>query len=131
MIVTSPAGPGRVRATFRLQLVVDCHEICLVGDFNDWSPTANPMTFNGHGYAAEIVIPPGRRYRFRYLIDNERWHNDWAADSYAPNEFGGDDSVLDLTKPRASMLASAGSGRSIRRAALASRRDRTETTNSV
>jgi 1,4-alpha-glucan branching enzyme len=102
MIVTSPAGPDTVRATFRLQHVVDCHEICLVGEFNDWSPTANPMTFNGHGYTAEIVIPTGRSYRFRYLIDNERWHNDWAADSYVPNEFGGDDSVLDLTKPRES-----------------------------
>jgi 1,4-alpha-glucan branching enzyme len=98
MIVTSPAGPDAVRATFRLQHVVDCQEICLVGEFNDWSPTANPMTSNDHDYIAEIVIPAGRTYRFRYLIDNERWQNDWAADSYAPNEFGGDDSVLDLTK---------------------------------
>jgi hypothetical protein len=40
MIVTSPAGPDAVRATFRLQHVVDCQEICLVGEFNDWSPTA-------------------------------------------------------------------------------------------
>jgi 1,4-alpha-glucan branching enzyme len=106
MIVTSPDGPYTVRATFRLQQVVDCHEICLVGEFNDWSPTANPMTSNGYGYIAEIVIRTGRTYRFRYLIDNERWQNDWAADSYEPNEFGGDDSVLDLTKPRASLLGS-------------------------
>ena len=89
------------------------------------------MTFDGYGYVAEIVIPTGRTYRFRYLIDNERWQNDWAADSYAPNEFGGDDSVLDLTKPRGSILASAGSGPSIHRAASASLRDRTEPTNRV
>ena len=42
------------------------------------------MTFNGYGYIAEMVIATGRTYRFRYLIDNERWENDWAADSYAP-----------------------------------------------
>jgi hypothetical protein len=131
MIVTSPAGIGTVRATFRLQPVVDCHEICLVGEFNDWSPTANPMTFDDDGYTAEVVIAMGRTYRFRYLIDNERWQNDWAADNYAPNEFGGDDSVLDLTKPRVSVLASIGSGCSTGRAALASRRNRTEITTSV
>ena len=102
MIETSLAGLDSVRATFRLQPVVDCHEICLVGEFNDWSPTANPMTLNGDSYTTEIVLPTGRTYRSRYLIDNERWQNDWAADSYAPNEFGGDDSVIDLAKPRAS-----------------------------
>ena len=58
------------------------------------------MTFTDDAYTAEVIIATGRTYRFRYLIDNERWQNDWAADSYAPNEFGGDDSVLDLTKPR-------------------------------
>jgi hypothetical protein len=88
------------------------------------------MTFNDDGYTAEVIIATGRTYRFRYLIDNERWQNDWAADSYAPNEFGGDDSVLDLTNPRVSILASTGSGRSTGRAA-ASRRSRTEATKGV
>jgi hypothetical protein len=37
-----------------------------------------------------------------YLVDGERRQNDWAADSYAPNEYGGDDSVLDLTGSRTS-----------------------------
>ena len=84
MIVTSPAGIGTVRATFRLQPVVVCHGICLVGEFNDRSPTAIPMTFNDGGYTAEVNIATGRTYRVRYLIDNERWQNDWAADNHAP-----------------------------------------------
>lgn len=29
-------------------------------------------------------------------LDGQRWQNDWAADSYVPNEHGGDDSQLDL-----------------------------------
>jgi len=28
------------------------------------------------------------------LIDDERWENDWAADDYVPNGFGGDNSVV-------------------------------------
>jgi hypothetical protein len=29
-------------------------------------------------------------------VDGERWENDFAADEYAPNPFGSDDSVLKL-----------------------------------
>jgi hypothetical protein len=49
------------------------------------------------GFVAEVSLPAGRVYRFRYLLDGERWENDWAADAYVANEFGGDDSVIDLT----------------------------------
>jgi 1,4-alpha-glucan branching enzyme len=115
MISVIPEGrPDMVRATFRLRCGAGRHEVCVVGDFNDWSRTANPMTFDGYGYVAEIVIPTGCAYRFRYLIDGERWLIDWAADRYAPNELGGGDSILDLTRPRVSILAATGSEPSTR-----------------
>ena len=44
-----------------------------------------------------VGLDAGRAYRFRYLLDGQRWENDWAADAYQPNDFGGDDSVVDLT----------------------------------
>ena len=44
-----------------------------------------------------VGLDAGRAYRFRYLLDGQRWDNDWAADVYLPNDFGGDDSVVDLT----------------------------------
>ena len=43
-----------------------------------------------------VSLNAGRAYRFRYLL-GQRWDNDWAADAYQPNDFGGDDSVVDLT----------------------------------
>jgi hypothetical protein len=48
-----------------LQYGAGIHEICVVGEFNDWSAAANPMTRVGHRYSAEIVIPACRAYRFR------------------------------------------------------------------
>ena len=45
-----------------------------------------------------IDVPTGPRYQYRLLVDGDRWENDWNADSYAPNAYGGDDSVLDPTK---------------------------------
>ena len=131
MISTEPEGPDAVRATFRMRCGVGGHQVCLVGEFNDWSRTANPMTFDGSAYVAELVIPAGRAYRFRYLVNGERWQIDWGADRFVSNGVGGCDSILDLTRPRTSMLASTWSGPSTRRAASASNPYRAERLNSV
>jgi hypothetical protein len=49
------------------------------------------------GFTVTLDLEAGRAYRFRYLLDGERWENDWTADDYVPNEYGGDDSLVDLT----------------------------------
>ena len=43
-----------------------------------------------------LALVPGRSYRFRYFLGGERWENDWNADAYVDNEFGGADSVVNL-----------------------------------
>ena len=89
------AGEGIV--TFR---VPNAHhgDVYVVGEFNGWSATALPMQLGSDGeLIATVTLPVGRRYRFRYLVGGRRWENDWAADDYVTNEFGGDDSVIDLT----------------------------------
>ena len=91
---------GAVAVEFRLPHAVVARSVSVVGEFNDWSPTADPMTPDGDAFVARIWLTPGRAYRFRYLVDGERWENDWDADDYVPNEFGGDDSVIDLTHLR-------------------------------
>lgn len=68
-----------------------------VGNFNAWSTVAHPMTRDANGLVTEMELLAGRRYRFRYLLDGDRWANDWAADGYVTNHFEGDDSVIDLT----------------------------------
>ena len=49
------------------------------------------------GLQPDARLDTGRAYRFRYLLHGRRWDNDWAADAYVRNDFGGDDSVVDLT----------------------------------
>jgi 1,4-alpha-glucan branching enzyme len=89
---------GYAVVTFRVPNV-DHPDVNVVGEFNRWSPTALPMDKDADGdLMATVTLQVGRRYRFRYLVDGSRWENDWAADDYAPNEFGGDDSVIDLTE---------------------------------
>ena len=88
---------GTCKVTFELAAhdgVTDAH---LCGEFNDWSTSATPMTRRKDGtFQATVTLETERSYRFRYLLDSDRWENDWAADGYAPNDFGGDDSVIDV-----------------------------------
>ena len=70
--------------------------VVVVGDFNDWTPGAHPMTGGADGWTCTLTVPVGRRYRFRYLLDGERWENDWEADDYVDNDHGGQDSVIDV-----------------------------------
>jgi 1,4-alpha-glucan branching enzyme len=88
---------GVVVVTFRLPPEASAHTASVVGDFNNWSPTSHAMTRLDDGFEVVVPLQTGRTYRFRYLLDGERWENDWAADAYAPNVYGGDDSVIDLT----------------------------------
>jgi 1,4-alpha-glucan branching enzyme len=71
--------------------------VCLIGEFNDWSHDATPMKRQKtRGFSVSLDLAKGRSYRFRYLIDGSTFENDWAADRYEPNPFGGEDSVVDL-----------------------------------
>lgn len=85
------------RVTFKLPADVEAETAVLCGDFNDWDQSAHPMKKLKDGsFSVTVSIPASQSYRFRYLLDGERWENDWEADAYAPNEFGTDDSILEL-----------------------------------
>ncbi|MCA9939217.1 MAG: hypothetical protein KC418_11265 [Anaerolineales bacterium] len=83
------------RVTFKLPAEVSAETVHLVGDFNDWDTTSHPMKKLKDGsFSLTVSLPTEQSYRFRYLLDGERWDNDWAADAYVPNEFGSDDSLI-------------------------------------
>jgi 1,4-alpha-glucan branching enzyme len=86
---------GTVAITFELDPGVAADTVAVAGDFNGWSIDATPMERRPDGgFEATVVLELGREYRFRYVLDGERWVNAWDADDYAPNHFGGEDSVV-------------------------------------
>lgn len=92
-------GGKQVKVTFTVaEDGMDGQALAVVGDFNNWDPTATPLRPAGDVRVATIKVPAGGRYAFRYLAESGRWFNDEAADGYQPNGFGGDDCVLDLTQ---------------------------------
>lgn len=86
---------GRCMVEFRLSATVGAAQAWVVGDFNDWSLSDTPMRRHHDGaFSATVALAPARSYRFRYYLGNGEWENDWGADDYVPNEFGGSDSVI-------------------------------------
>lgn len=98
-MITKEYTPTRrsCRVTFALPPGTEARTAALVGDFNDWDNTGNPMKRQRDGsFRATVSLKPGRRYAFRYLLDGEHWENDPAADDYAPNPFGSADSIIEV-----------------------------------
>ena len=97
-MIKSRAAKGKARVTFTVDPQVGAQTAALCGEWNDWSAGADVMRRDAEGgFSLTVDLDAGRAYRFRYLLDDQRWENDWAADAYLPNSFGGDDSVVDLT----------------------------------
>ena len=79
------------KVTFRLpkEAVKNAKTVHLVGEFNLWDITANPMKLMKNGaFQVTLQLEAGRSYQFRYLIDENKWENDWEADQYVPSSFG-------------------------------------------
>ncbi len=97
MINKQPVDAELVKVTFKLP--ADDHQspVSVVGDFNDWDPTATPLRRRSPSRSATVTLRAGQRYAFRYLDGQGQWFNDDGADAFAANTFGGHDGVIDLT----------------------------------
>lgn len=84
------------KVTFRLPADIASEEVILAGDFNDWSTKSNKLEKKGDHWETTLRLAPSTEYRFRYLLDGERWANDEGADGYAPNPFGSEDCILKI-----------------------------------
>ncbi|MFH1084219.1 MAG: isoamylase early set domain-containing protein [Chloroflexota bacterium] len=87
--------PDTLLVTFSIPAGVWAERITLVGDHNNWSPNAHPLERSLHsGWRITLELERGRAYQYRYLLDGRDWCNDCNADDYAPNPFGGHNSVV-------------------------------------
>jgi 1,4-alpha-glucan branching enzyme len=86
-----------VKVTFTLPAEIDASEIALCGEFNNWSSEDIKLARTKTGeWQTTVDLVSGQVYRFRYLLDGQRWENAWNADNYVRNPYGGDDSVINL-----------------------------------
>ncbi|MEN8263472.1 MAG: isoamylase early set domain-containing protein [Nitrospirota bacterium] len=87
------------KVTFKLpkEAAPEAQVVTVVGDFNNWNETEAQMKKLKNGdFTLTLNLSSEKEYRYRYLIDSSRWENDWQADSYVPNPFGCDDSLIKI-----------------------------------
>lgn len=93
---TVSANSNRIVVRFELPSAIWADSVCLVGDFNNWSQDAHPLIrdrYDGTWYIV-MELERGKEYQFRYLVNGREWHNDWHADKYVANPYGGTNSVV-------------------------------------
>ncbi len=97
MLAKRKLAKGKVRVTFSMPALDGVTQLYVVGDFNEWNETATPMEKAADGsWSVALTLDSNQEYQYRYLDNNSAWHNDRAADSYARNVHGTDNSVLSL-----------------------------------
>lgn len=98
MIGTEPLqGTEQLKVTFAIPADAVDGDVAVVGDFNGWDPTVDPLRRCEGWLKVSVVLEPGKRYSFRYLAEDGRWFNDPEIGTYEPNGMGDDNSLLDLT----------------------------------
>ena len=85
----------KCRVTFKLPADTNSDTAQLFGEFNNWVGQIMTKQKKG-GFTLSITLPPGKKYQFRYLLDDNRWENEYQADGFIPNPYGSEDSVLDI-----------------------------------
>lgn len=66
--------------------------VAVIGDFNDWNPTAIPLERSNAQWTVTLQLKPGR-YRYSFVVDGTRWQADPATPA-AMDEFGTPTSVV-------------------------------------
>ena len=68
-------------------------EVYLAGEFNDWSPTANPMEKGEDGvWQITLELMPGK-YEYKFVVDGT-WMEDPENPDMVPDPYGGHNSVV-------------------------------------
>ncbi len=90
------AGPEPVEGGTRFSLYLPkVQRVAIAGDFNGWSPGADPL-FDREGTGLwTVVLPLGPgRYEYKYVVDGERWLPDPGNPEREKDGFGGYNSVV-------------------------------------
>ena len=82
-MIKSGGAKGKARITFTVDPQAGAQTAAVCGEWNDLSAGADVMHRDAEGgLSVTVGLEAGRAYRFRYLLDGQRWDNDWSADAY-------------------------------------------------
>lgn len=102
----APATPaGGVCAVTFTHMAPGAATVCLAGEFNGWSDTANPMTNKDGTWTLVMNLAPGS-YPYKFVVDGT-WTQDKQNAAAVDDGFGGQNSVVTVPAGKASLDAAA------------------------
>ncbi len=99
----TPYAKVTVTFTIKKAAAQGATKIELLCEHNGWQAVAMKPQKNGT-FKGSITVPegdkPSYQYRFRYTFDDNsvKFDNDWDAEQYVSNPFGGDNSVFSVVR---------------------------------
>jgi hypothetical protein len=97
--IHAPGRPGATRScgrrtvTFRLSAEFGAAVAEVAGDFSAWAPLAMLPDGRG-GFRLDLGLDGGRQFRYRFLLDGERWINDPLASDFIAGPNGSAASMI-------------------------------------
>ncbi|MBL7810386.1 MAG: isoamylase early set domain-containing protein [Saprospiraceae bacterium] len=92
--VAPVAKNAKVTFTLPKEAVQNAETVAVFGDFNNWQNGVILTKQKDGSFKTAVELEKGRSYEYRFLINGEKWENDWAAEAYVPTPFGTFNSVV-------------------------------------
>ncbi len=70
--------------------------VAIIGSFNDWNPTAEPMKQTDKGFWQGVMQLQDGTHRYKFLLDGEQWMHDPENGAVVEDGFGGYNSLLEI-----------------------------------
>ncbi len=99
-VVAKETSGGKFLVTFTLKS--QANSVYLSGSFVDWRPDKIEMTKKGDVFTATVELPEGK-HEYKFVEDGKTWRPDPLNPKGAPDNFGGQNSIIDLTKEAVAM----------------------------
>ena len=68
----------------------------VIGLNSDWENSIIMSKKKDGSFTCDVSLPKNSQHQFKYRVNETTWLNEPGADSEAPNEFGGSNSVINL-----------------------------------
>ncbi len=93
--LTTSRGRGQVKASFVLPITEMPKPVWVLGDFNHWDPSADPLKKRANGTrSATVELDPDQSHSFKQLSVGGTWFTESEAHSHQDNEYGETNSVI-------------------------------------
>lgn len=89
----APSGPD-TEVEFELE-DSEATKVSLVGSFNDWNKSANPMKKENGVWKCTVSMKPGK-YEYQFVVNETDWVVDPKSDNSVKNKYEGMNSIIEV-----------------------------------